>query len=282
MTMTTGCSILQQFNKPKNEKTAQTTVSAEPVTVSETTAAAPDYAAPLAGEWAITEVGGKSVVINGEDHPKLTLEPVKSEPSMLNVIAFNGCNYLNGVWNIKENAISAGGEFLSSLKACADAPYEYDVNQAINQATRFELTTPTDLSLKNESGVTLMKLHKNSLAFLNGAWRVTSIEGTPITANAKLVIDTDELRLHGNGGCNVINGEITVNLDKPDAIEFKNIASSRMMCPDIAVEQTLLLALENVDTAAPGADPDQALLKNISGQTVITLQRLAPGELADE
>ncbi len=281
MAMTTGCSVMQKINKPKNDNKAQTTVTAQPVTVSDTVAA-PDYVTPLVGEWAITEVGGKNVVINGEDHPKMTLEATPGETSALNVIVFNGCNYLNGVWIIKENAISAGGEFLSSLKACADAPYEYAVNQAINQATRYELTSPTDLVLKNESGTTLMKLHENSLAFLNGAWRVTSIEGNPITANARLVIDTDELRLHGNGGCNVINGEITVNLDKPDAIEFKNIASSRMMCPDIAVEQTLLLALENVDTAAPGADASQALLKNVAGQTIITLTRLTPAELAEE
>ena len=126
-----------------------------------------------------------------------------------------------------------------------------------------------------------MKLRKRNLAFLNGAWRVTAIEGQPISARIMMVIDIDENRVHGNAGCNMLNGEIVVNLDKGNGLEFKNLATSRMTCPDIATEQAFLLALENVDTADKGASDNEALLKNTSGQVIITLTRLTPEEIAE-
>ncbi|MDE5692644.1 MAG: META domain-containing protein, partial [Duncaniella sp.] len=79
----------------------------------------------------------------------------------------------------------------------------------------------------------------------------------------------------------ILNGDITVNLDKRDGIEFKNLATSRMTCPDIATEQAFLLALESVDNAAKGSTPDTAVLKNAAGQTIISLKRLSAAEIAD-
>ena len=91
----------------------------------------------------------------------------------------------------------------------------------------------------------------------------------------------DEHKIHGNAGCNVLNGDIIVNLDKGNGIEFKNLATSRMMCPDIATEQAFLLALESVDNATKGSSPDTTLLKNAAGQTIISLKRLSAAEIAD-
>ena len=137
------------------------------------------------------------------------------------------------------------------------------------------------MSLLSSDGRVVMKLHKQNLAFLNGAWQVTAIEGKAITAKIKIVIDVEEKRVHGNAGCNLINGEIIVNLDKGNGIEFKNLATSRMICPDIATEQAFLLALENVDTAAEGETPNQAVLKDNDGKTILSLTRLSPDEIAD-
>ena len=200
----------------------------------------------------------------------------------MSVIGFNGCNYLNGAWNIKGSKIVPAGEFISTLKACPDAPYEYAVNQALSQADSYQFTDPSNMVLLSSTSTPLMKLRRHNLAFLNGAWRVTEIEGAAITANVKIVIDVDEHKIHGNAGCNVLNGDITVNLDKGNGIEFKNLATSRMMCPDIATEQAFLLALESVDNAAKGSTPDTAVLKNAAGQTIISLKRLSASELESE
>lgn len=273
---TTGCGSLRN----SSDKKAATTI---PATKVETVEVTPinDILATFDGEWSIVEVNGENVVINGENHPKLTFTIEQEKPGMVSVIGFNGCNYLNGAWNIKGSKIVPAGEFISTLKACDDAPYEYAVNQALGQAESYQFTDPSNMVLLSSTAQPLMKLRRHNLAFLNGAWRVTEIEGAAISANVRIVIDVDEHKIHGNAGCNVLNGDITVNLDKRDGIEFKNLATSRMTCPDIATEQAFLLALESVDNAAKGSTPDTAVLKNAAGQTIISLKRLSAAEIAD-
>lgn len=97
----------------------------------------------------------------------------------------------------------------------------------------------------------------------------------------KVVIDVDECKIHGNAGCNLLNGDVIVNLDKGDGIEFKNLATTRMTCPDIATEQQFLLALEEVDTAVQGATANNAVMKNSQGKTVLTMHRISAEELGD-
>lgn len=273
---TTGCGSLRN----SSDKKAATTI---PATKVETVEVTPinDILATFDGEWSIVEVNGENVVINGENHPKLTFTIEQENPGMVSVIGFNGCNYLNGAWNIKGSKIVPAGEFISTLKACDDAPYEYAVNQALDQAESYQFTDPSNMVLLSSTAQPVMKLRRHNLAFLNGAWRVTEIEGAAISANVRIVIDVDEHKIHGNAGCNILNGDITVNLDKRDGIEFKNLATSRMTCPDIATEQAFLLALESVDNAAKGSAPDTAVLKNAAGQTIISLKRLSAAEIAD-
>lgn len=278
MAMTSGCGIL---NKNAQKTPAASTT---PATKVETVEVAPvnDILNNLTGEWAIVEVNGEKVTVNGENHPKLTFDPAEGMTGVVKVIGYNGCNYLNGAWNIKGSKITPAGEFISTLMACEDAPYEYAVNMALNEAASYQLTDASNLSILSSTGRTVMKLRKHNLAYLNGAWRVTEIEGAPISANVKIVIDTQENKVHGNAGCNILNGDIIVNLDKGDGIEFKNLATSRMTCPDIATEKAFLLALESVSTAGKGKTADTAVLKNSAGQVIIALKRLAPNELVDE
>ncbi|MCM1163449.1 MAG: META domain-containing protein [Muribaculaceae bacterium] len=237
----------------------------------------------LLGEWSITEALGTEIKVNGENHPKLALMQVSGSTDILRVIVYNGCNHINGDWKFSGSTIVPAGEFISSLMACPDAPYENIVNQAINSVAAYRLSDPTNLELLSSNGKVVMKMRQRNLSFLNGAWKVLSLHGRPIpqTANVRVVIDIDECKIHGEAGCNVLNGEVVVNLDKGDGIEFKNLATSRMTCPDIATEQEFLLALEEVDTAVKGSAPDEALMKDASGNVVITLMRLSPDQLTD-
>lgn len=277
MAMTTGCGALRN-NQSKAPKAPVTTTKVETVEVTPIEEIVKNFE----GEWSIVEVDGENVVVNGENHPKLSFEPAEGQAGVISVIGFNGCNYINGMWNIKGSKITRAGEFLTSLKACDDAPYEFAVNRALNDAETYQFTDPSNVSLITNTGRTVMKLRKHNLSFLNGAWKVTAIDGKEISAKVKIVIDVDQKQVHGNAGCNLLNGEITINMDKGNGIEFKNLATSRMMCPDIATEQAFLLALENVDTAAKGPNAETAFLKNSAGQVIISLKRLAPDEIADE
>ncbi len=240
--------------------------------------------APLLGSWAVTAINGKKVVINGDNHPQITFEAIPDAKTAIIVIAFNGCNYLNGSWIVRGSKLEPNGEFLSSLKACDDAPYETAMNLALNDVKSYSIVDDNTVTLNSAAGTAVMTLRKRNLSFLNGAWQVTTIQGTPVPANTaiKVVIDVDECKIHGNAGCNMLNGSIVVNLDKGDGIEFKDLATTRMTCPAIATEQAFLLALEQVDTCVEGASADQAIMKSASGQPLLTLIRISPDQVGKE
>lgn len=240
--------------------------------------------APLLGSWSVTTINGKNVVVNGENHPQITFKSIPDAKTAIMVIGFNGCNYLNGSWIVRGSKLERNGEFISSLKACHDAPYETAFNQALGNVASYSVVDDNNITLNAADGTTLMNLRNRNLSFLNGAWQVTTIQGNPVPASAavKVVIDVDECKIHGNAGCNVLNGTVVVNLDKGDGIEFKDLATTRMMCPDMATEKAFLLALEQVDTCVEGASADQAIMKDSDGKQLLTLIRISPDQVGEE
>ena len=137
-----------------------------------------------------------------------------STPFQLRVYADNGCNTLNG-----DMAVTPGGDmrkvsdFLSTMKYCADAPYEIGINMAFETVTSFNIEKIGNdylLYMKNSAGKPLMILRKSDISFINGAWRVTGLGNESISEESgmKLVIDVPELKVHGNTGCNILNGSI--------------------------------------------------------------------------
>jgi heat shock protein HslJ len=80
-------------------------------------------------------------------------------------------------------------------------------------------------------------------------WVVTEMKGVPVQQSggrkdAFLNFNVSEKRFTGNGGCNQINGNYTV--DKRE-IHFSEVISTKMSCEDIAFENTFLDLLSKVD-----------------------------------
>lgn len=80
-------------------------------------------------------------------------------------------------------------------------------------------------------------------------WVVTEMKGVPVQLSggrrdAFIDFRIDEKRFAGNGGCNQISGNYS--LDKKD-IQFSEIVSTKMNCEDIAFENTFLDLLKKVD-----------------------------------
>lgn len=276
-----GCNVFKKNGTTVDSENANvktTTVTGQPKPASAET-----LIEPLLGSWSVTTINGEEVKVNGDNHPEVTFKAIPEAKTAILVIGFNGCNYLNGTWKVTTAGIEPAGAFASTMRACQDAPYEFIMNKALDQVTGYTFGPDSTLELKNESNGTVMKLRKRLLSFLNGAWKIDTINGTkvPASADVKVVIDVDECKIHGNAGCNLLNGDVIVNLDKGDGIEFKNLATTRMTCPDIATEQQFLLALEEVDTAVQGATANNAVMKNSQGKTVLTMHRISAEELGD-
>lgn len=265
----TGC------NSTRKTATATTAGVVKTETLGQTKAAISNV---LYGEWTAFDVKGKAVT--GDDRPYIIFEKSNDNPYLVNCYANNGCNTLNGMMSVTPGGkMQSSSQFASTMRMCPDAPYEIGFTEAINYVDNYTLEKIGSeylLYLKNAAGQTLMVLRKADAGFMNGAWRVTRLGGKDISDNTQMemVIDIPELKVHGNAPCNVFNGSIFIDPAKQNSIQFRDIATTRMSCPELQLEQELLVALEQVETVVPGHDDDTAILKDDQGQQLMVLKRI--------
>jgi len=235
----------------------------------------------LFGQWTATKVGDQTV--SGDNRPSVIFEKDSSNPYLVRYYANNGCNTLNGILAVTPGGkMEAATEGTSTMMLCHDAPYETGVNMALNSVRTYIMEkTDTDylLYMKDANGMTTMVLRKAQEKFINGAWKVTAIGETKIPSgkNIKFVIDLPEHKIHGNAGCNVFNGSLSESPDVENSLRIDKVATTRMMCPDMDLEQRFLEALSNVRTVAPG-NGNTATMFDASGQQVISLTRIEATE----
>jgi len=80
-------------------------------------------------------------------------------------------------------------------------------------------------------------------------WVLTEMKGVPVQLSggrrdAYINFDPHEKRFSGNGGCNQMSGNYS--LDKKN-IHFGEVISTKMSCEDITFENTFLSTLNTVD-----------------------------------
>ena len=127
----------------------------------------------------------------------------------------------------------------------------------------------------NAKGTVVLVLKRHNLDAMNGAWQVKEINSENVVElNMRLVIDAVMQTIHGNSGCNIINGIITLDPTKDMAIQFEDLHSTENDCEDIDNETALLLALERSESCKRINNNEMALLDN-KGNIVIVLQRIA-------
>lgn len=123
------------------------------------------------------------------------------------------------------------------------------------------------------------------LADISGEWNIIEINGTAVVPAAEqgfpfIGFDTKGGKVYGNSGCNRIMGSFDVNA-KPGTIDLGALGSTRMMCPDMTVEQNVLSALSKVKKYRL-LDKGQIALCASSKRPVVVLQkREASVSLAD-
>ncbi|MCH5319660.1 MAG: META domain-containing protein [Paramuribaculum sp.] len=267
-----GCSALTQ------KKTVNTTQTNSETRTTTQKQKIPAVDKVLFGEWTALTVGDQTVT--GDERPYVIFDTTSTNPYLVKVYANNGCNTLNG-----SVVITPGGEmkktatFPTTMRLCPNAPYELGVNMALETVSTYKMEKIGDdyeLSMYNPEGYKLMTLGKSGISFLNGAWTVTKVGNETIKEDVgmQLVIDIPEEKIHGNGGCNVINGKIFIDPSKKNSIQFTNLITTMMYCPNLQLEQALLVALEQVETAVTENNGKTATLKDASGKPIISLKRL--------
>ena len=126
----------------------------------------------------------------------------------------------------------------------------------------------------NSKGVVVMVLKRHNLDAMNGAWLIKELNSEKVDElNMRVVIDAVMQTIHGDTGCNIINGIITLDPTKDMAIQFEDLHSTEHDCENIDFETDLLLALETTESCKRINQYEMALLDN-KGNIVIVLQRI--------
>lgn len=227
----------------------------------------------ISGEWKVLTINGHEA--EGETAPYLLFEPSNGR-----LYGNNGCNTINGQYDVNPSAGTLRiTNLITTMRLCAqNFSTEREINIALDKVRKYTWTfTPEllyTLDFLDENGNVLMTLQRQDFDFLNGAWRVTAIKNEKDTnPDAKLVFDIDLQKLHGNTGCNVINGNITIDMGEINSITINNLISTRMLCPNMAAENALIIALEEVMYARP-IRANECQLLNGKQEPVITLVRI--------
>lgn len=225
----------------------------------------------VSGDWAIEEVLGKKAV--GEEAPFLKFAPVEGK-----VYGNNGCNTINAeyTYNPQDSTLSFSYVVVTMRLCGTPGLTDFLVNQAINETAKYTLEEGEDcyyLNFFSESDLPLMRLKHQNFDFLNGTWKVVNIGDEAINIDKmKLVFDVDEHKMHGNTGCNVINGVLNTDMDAPNSISFEAIGVTMMLCPEMKYQSALLVALEEA-CRAKAVSKNRVVLLNSNDNEVLTLER---------
>ena len=226
----------------------------------------------VTGDWIIEEVYGKPAV--GESTPFLKLVP--SEKRMY---GNNGCNTINAtyIYNQAEKQL-AFNDIASTMRLCGmEGITDAEISGALADTRTYSWDHEGDeyyLYFYNTIGDCVMKLMHQNFDFLNGTWHITSIEEEAIEdPDMNIVIDIDEGKIHGNTGCNILNGKIDIDMETVNTINFHDILVTQMECPNMENQTRLIVALEDAAHAKP-IDSETVELLNLLKRPVLTLKRV--------
>lgn len=231
------------------------------------------------GDWAIETVNGQKAI-------GLSVPFLKFDPTQKMVYGNNGCNTINAQYSYtpQDSALT----FSNIITTMRDCPSEsgitdIEINMALNLTRHYSWThndTRYYMTFLDATGKPLMTVMHQNFQFLNGTWLIETINGEEINTgdkmlcpDMKLVIDIDEAKLHGNTGCNILNGIVDTDMEAANNISFRSIATTKMMCKDYQkYENDLLIALEEVTSACP-VNKNQVDLLDASGNVIMRLKR---------
>jgi heat shock protein HslJ len=230
-----------------------------------------DPAKQLYGEWDIVMLNKKKKVYT-MDRAYLYLDFAGGNK----VYGCNGSNTINGTFQLSGNNITFN-DFISTGESCRNVTNEKSIMHALADTRRFTLESQYNaqyLNLMNSKGNVVLVLKRHNLDAMNGPWLVKEINSENVSElNMRLVVDAVMQTIHGDSGCNIINGIITLDPTKDMAIQFEDLVSDEHDCEEIEYETALLLALESTVSCKRINQHEMALLDN-KGNIVIVLQRI--------
>ena len=108
-----------------------------------------------------------------------------------------------------------------------------------------------------------------------GKWVIVSVNGTQLGAMENtpfLEFNAAGKRVHGNAGCNIINGDYSQGKGTEASLKFGDMLSTMMACPDGNTERKILDAIGKVAKYKVNKDGTASLF-DTSGNEVLKLKK---------
>lgn len=117
----------------------------------------------------------------------------------------------------------------------------------------------------------------SDLSALAGEWNVTDIAGKAVQPKAGETIpfigfDVEKNLTYGYAGCNRLTGALNA-IASEGKLEFGAMGMTRMMCPDMDIEDSLMQALGKVKTYKFAKHGSRLLFCDADGNVVVTLNK---------
>lgn len=235
--------------------------------------------ADMSGEWDIIEINGTAVVpAPGQEFPFIAFDAQTGK-----VYGNSGCNRLTGSFDVngKPGTIDLGA-LGSTRMMCPDMTVEKNVLSALAKVKKYKKLGKEELALCGSSlkrPVLVLKKREMpsvSLSMLSGRWNIMEVGGKAIPQGMEnqpfVEFDIEGQKLHGNAGCNVINGSFQTEEGNTASVSFPNLISTMMACPDMEIESRVTKALGEVKSFGALAGGDMGLYA-ADGTLVMVLKR---------
>ncbi|NDV59069.1 META domain-containing protein [Bacteroides sp. 519] len=203
------------------------------------------------GEWNIIEINGSAVVPPvGHEYPFIGFEAVTGK-----VYGNSGCNRMMGTFDTSAKAGVLDLSHIASTRMfCPDMTLEQNVLNVLKNVKGYRMLDNNRVALTNSYNrpvvVLANKENLSVLSSLEGEWKITQVNGETIPANLDkkpyISFDTSKKSIHGNAGCNMINGGFTTSNNSETSIAFPAVAATMMACPDMTIERKIMNALNIV------------------------------------
>ena len=155
--------------------------------------------------------------------------------------------------NAKPGSLELGA-MASTRMMCPDMTTEKNVLSALAQVKGYKKAGKEKMYLCNASKRPVVVLEKKEadvkLSVLNGEWKIKEANGEAIPSGMEkqpfIAFDVNKKSIHGNAGCNLINGGFEISTSNARTISFPGVATTMMACPDMETEGKILKALNEV------------------------------------
>lgn len=230
----------------------------------------------LDGEWNIVEVNGSAIAIKDELYIGFNVEDGR-------VYGYTGCNNIMGSFKQNsETGLLDLSQMISTLATGPNIDVERNVLNALGQVKGYKSLSSEEVALcnKKKRPIVILKKRLQTMALkdLNGEWNIVRVYGEDVQDGMEkqpfLTFDITKKTISGCAGCNMIHGSFVINDAQKQIITFQNVASTRMMCPDMTLENNIFQVLNETDHY--GQLGNGNLVLYVDGKQVMELIRNNP------